>query len=132
MACVCLDEGAPAPQTDKCRARKGGYTHELTACTCAPDVQAVYKTFIDVVHVEKTEGARLFSVAGPASGEDSPGAAIPGVDVSQPDAAPLNTTDSSKEQREAQEARLQVRLVASLHAVEVGCVHLRFDDEVGI
>jgi len=67
----------------------------------------VYKTFIDVVHVEKTEGARLFSVAGPASGEDSPGAAIPGVDVSQPDAAPLNTTDSSKEQREAQEARLQ-------------------------
>ena len=75
--------------------------------------QAVYKTFVDVVHVEKTEGARLFSVAGPAPGEDSPGAASPGVDVSQPDAAPLNTTDSSREQREAQEARLQARTVSS-------------------
>ncbi len=34
----------------------------ITACLCS-DLQAVYKTYIDVVHVEKSQTARTFTVA---------------------------------------------------------------------
>lgn len=73
----------------------------------------MYKTYIDVVHVEKTETARLFCVA-TVGGEDAESSQEPaspsgaGIDISQPDAAPLNTTDASAADREAQEERLQV------------------------
>lgn len=76
-------------------------------------LKAVYKTYIDVVHVEKTETARLFSVAPQATGEGpdaSLGAASPsaiGIDVSQLDAPLLNTTDDSAAEREAHEGRLK-------------------------
>jgi hypothetical protein len=35
--------------------------------SCAGSMQAVYKTYIDVVHVKKSQTARTFTVAQPAA-----------------------------------------------------------------